>query len=258
LLVYLDAVMILNFLVDYLLILGTNRLTGFPPEYRKAAVSALLGGSYAGACMLPELHFLGNLFWRAVFLVLMAVTAFGWNRSALHRGAVFVLLSMALGGIAAGVGMVDFGAVCLCAVLIWLLCRVGVPGQLANREYIPVELHWKGRSLTLVALKDTGNTLRDPLTGEQVLVCGADVGQALFGIPEQTFSDPAGTLMTGILPGMRLIPYCSVGNEGGLLPALRLKNVKIGRKVCDPLVAFAPNKIGEGEVYQMLTGGMGT
>ena len=255
-LVYLDMVMLLNFLVDFLLILGTNRLTGYPADGIHAAAASLLGGAYAAACMLPGFSFLGNLWWRIVFLGLMAVTAFGWKKGAVRRGAVFLLLSMALGGIAGGVRARDFPAVILCAVLLWLLCRMGFGGQFGSREYIPVELTWQNRKIRLLALHDTGNTLRDPLTGESVLVCGADVGEELFQLPRSAFLDPAGTVAAGVLPGVRLIPYRTVGQPGGMLLAMRLKDVKIGQRKHSPLVAFAPHEIAKGEDYRMLTGGI--
>lgn len=248
--------MALNFLVDFLLILGTNRLSGFPPGYKRAAASAALGSGYAAVCMLPGFHFLGNILWRLVFLALMAMVAFGMERSALNRGAVFVLLSMSLGGIASAADMLDFGALCLCAVLLWLLCRMGFRGQLGKREYVPVELNWQGRTVSLIALKDTGNTLRDPLTGESVLVCGADVGEELLNIPRSSFSAAAATVASGLIPGLRLVPYHAVGQSGGMMLALRLKGVKIGDQISNPLVAFAPQEIAKGEVYRMLAGGM--
>ncbi len=256
-LVYLDLVMLLNFLIDFLLILGTNRLTGHPPGTTKAAAASFLGSVYAAACLVPGFRFLGNLWWRAVFLGLMAALAFGWNMGAVRRGAVFILLSMSLGGIAGGVRARHFPAICLCAVLLWLLCRVGFGGQLGGREYIPVELNWQGQKLRLLALRDTGNTLRDPLTGESVLVCGADVGEELLRLPRHAFKNPAETVASGILPGLRLIPYRAVGQPAGLLLALRLKDVKIGEQSASPLVAFAPQEIAKGEDYRMLTGGIG-
>ena len=41
--VYLDLVMLLNFLVDYLLLLGTNRLSGSPMTPGRCALAAVLG-----------------------------------------------------------------------------------------------------------------------------------------------------------------------------------------------------------------------
>ena len=254
--VYLDGVFLLNGIVDLLLILGTNRLTGFPPDLKRALSGAILGGIYGSLCVIPGLRFLGSALWRIVFLGLISLVSFGMDRTALRRGAIFLLLSMALGGVAAGAGARDFVAVCLCAGLIRILCAVGFGSGQISGPYISVELHWKGSTVKLLALQDTGNILKDPLTGEQVLVCGADVGAELLGLPESSFENPVALLTDGMIPGLRLIPYRSVGQSCGMMAVLRLHNVKIGAAVQDPLVAFAPHRIGDGEGFRMLTGGM--
>ena len=73
--IYLDLVVILNFLVDFLLLLGTNRLSGFPASPLRAAAAAALGAVYSGVCMMPRMRFLGGLLWRIVSLAGMAVIA---------------------------------------------------------------------------------------------------------------------------------------------------------------------------------------
>lgn len=253
--IYLDLVVVLNFLVDFLLILGTNRLAGYPAGYGRSALAAGLGGIYAGACLLRGFAFLGNTLWRLVSLMLMAGIAFGWNRSAVQRGAVFVLLSMALGGVAMGLGDGSFWVLVLSAGALWLLCRICFRGSVGTQEYVPVELSWDGRQLSLIALRDTGNTLRDPLTGEQVLVAGADVGIELLGLTAEQLHHPLELLTSGAVPGLRLIPYQAVGQPGSMLPALRIPHAKIGNTYTDPLVAFAPEVLTNGGVYRMLTGG---
>ena len=92
--VYVDIVVLLNFCVDLLLLLGTNRLCGYPMRMGKAIVAALFGGLYGGICVLPGFYFLGNAVWRAVSLVLMSAIAFGFDFSAARRGIVFFILSM--------------------------------------------------------------------------------------------------------------------------------------------------------------------
>lgn len=253
--VYLDLVMLLNFLVDFLLLLGTNRLAGYLPNWSRAVVAAVLGAAYAGGCMLPGFRFLGNVLWRMVVLALMAGIAFGWNRSALQRGAVFVLLSMALGGMASSLGRGSFLMLILASLGLWLLCRISFRGGMGQREFIPVELNWNDRKVRLIALRDTGNTLRDPLTGEQVLVAGGDVAQELLNLTQEQLRHPVELLASGVLPGLRLIPYHAVGQPGSLLPALRFHNAKLGDTYEDPLVAFAPEALEQGAVYRMLTGG---
>lgn len=249
--VYLDLVVILNFLVDFLLLLGTNRLSGFPLGAKRCALAAVLGGAYSGACMLPGFRFLGSMLWRVVSLGLMAIIAFGCSRSALKRGGVFLLLSMALGGVAMSFGKGNFLTLVLAAAGVWLLCRAAFGETVGGREYVPITLTYGENSASLIALRDSGNTLRDPITGEQVFVIAGEVAQKLTGLSESQLRAPLETLALRPIPGLRLIPYRAVGS-GGMLLGLRFENVKLGSRTQSAVVAFAPEGLGRGEAYQAL------
>ena len=119
-----------------------------------------------------------------------------------------------------------------------------------GRDLIPVELTYGAQTVRLTALRDTGNSLRDPITGKPVLIVGADIAEKLTGLSPAALRDPVRTM--GSLPGLRLIPYRTVGNTGFLL-ALRIPSVKIGNRQGSALVAFSPHILGSG--YQALTGG---
>ena len=253
--IYLDLVMLLNFLVDFFLLLGTNRLSGFPAQPRKCAGAALLGALYSGVCLLPELRFLGNLLWRCIFLGLMGTAAFGWNPAALKRTGIFLLLTMAMGGIAICIGRGDFLSLVLCAVSCLLLSAVSFGGRIGGREYVPLQISLDGKTEKLIALKDTGNTLRDPVTGEPVLVIGAEAACRLTGLTENQLQHPLETLASQPLSGFRLIPYHSIGNSGSFLLARRFSEVTLGGTRKSALVAFAAEGLGKGECYQALTGG---
>lgn len=254
--VYVDLVMLLNFLVDFLLLMGTNSLCGRPPGWKRAALAAALGGVYGGACLLPGFHFLGNTLWRLVSLALISGIAFGFSVSGLRRGIVFVLLSMALGGIALGLGSSGVVSLIAAAAGVFLMCFLGFRNKLGAASYVPVELRYGGKSVQLTALCDTGNTLRDPVTGKPVLVVGAQIAQQLLGLTPQQLQSPAAAVTEAPLPGLRLIPYRAVGQPGGLLLALRLPQVRIGTWKGSSLVAFAPDGLSADGEYQALTGGM--
>lgn len=245
---YLDVLMVLNFLVDLLLLLAANRLSGYPSGLKRAVLAAALGGVYGGACMLPGFRFLGGTLWRIVSLALMAGIAFGFCREAVRRGVLFVLLSMSLGGVAVGLESGSFASLLLAALGVCLMCMFGLRGKLGT-EYVPVQIG----DLRLTALRDTGNTLTDPLTGQQILVVSANVGQRLLGLSVSELSDPVKAI--GRVPGVRLVPFQAVGCSGGVLPVKRFENVKIGSWSGSCLVAFAPNELGQGKPYEALTGG---
>lgn len=253
--IYLDLVMLLNFLVDFLLLLGTNRLSGFPAGGWRCALAALLGAVYSGSCLLPGMAFLGNLLWRIVSLGLMGTIAFGWNPGSLKRTGVFLLLTMAMGGVALCLGRGDFVSLVLCALLCLLLSAVSFGGQVGGREYVPLQISLEGRTVNLIALKDTGNTLRDPITGEPVLVISGEIASRLTGLTEEQLRHPLETMAAQPLAGLRLIPYHSIGNGGSFLLAKRFPEVSIAGVRKGALVAFAAEGLGKGEVYQALTGG---
>lgn len=250
--VYLDIVILLNFLVDWLLLMGANRLCGHSLSPGKAALGAVVGGLYGGACLLPGFSFLGNALWRTVILCLMAGIAYGFRRSTLRRGVLFLLLSMALGGVALSLNG-GFLSLAGAAGGLCLLCILGFHGRDHGQSYVPVELTYGGQHLRLTALRDTGNTLCDPVTGSPVLVVDGQTAQKLTGLTKEQLSRPTQTI--GSIPGLRLVPYRAVGTENGLLLALRLKNVKIGSWQGSFLVAFAPEPLSVSGEYQALTGG---
>lgn len=254
--VYLDMVILLNFLVDYLLLLGTNRLSGYPPGWGKAALGALLGSLYAGACLLPGFAFLGNFFWRMLLMLLVGFISFGFSVSGLRRTFVFLLLSMALGGIALAMGKGDIFSLLTAASVLAAVCAFGFRAKVGSVNYVPVELQYGKTHIRLTALCDTGNSLRDPITGRPVLVVCDEIAGRLTGLTKQQLSAPLETISCGAYPGLRLIPYSSVGQPGGLMLAMRIPQVKIGKWQGSSLVAFAPEKLSREGAYQALTGGM--
>ena len=86
-------------------------------------------------------------------------------------------------------------------------------------------------------------------------MAGADVAEELLGLTAEQLQHPVETLAKGQVPGARLVPYCAVGQTAGMLLAVRFPGAEVGSRTGDPLVAFAPQVLGRGEGYQMLTGG---
>lgn len=255
LIVYLDLVMLLNFLVDALLLAGTRRIMGMRPCWSRILPAAAVGAVYAGVCLLPRFRFLGNLLWRSVFLGIMGAMCFGLSRSALRQSLLFVLLCMALGGAAICAGTQGLPGLITGALILFGLCAVGFRTAPASRRYARVVLRHGGKETSLVALVDTGNTLCDPVTGEGVLVADAQAAYRILGISKQQLRMPVETLASGIYPGLRLIPYRSVGQDGGMLLAIRMEDVTIDKWRGSRLVAFSPNGLDAEGTYQALTGG---
>jgi stage II sporulation protein GA (sporulation sigma-E factor processing peptidase) len=141
----------------------------------------------------------------------------------------------------------------LSALGVWILSRIGFGGSVGGKEYVPVIVREGNRTVSVIALKDTGNSLRDPITGEQVLLLDPEAALRLLDLTREQLRHPMETMMT--TPGLRLIPYSSVGQPGGMLIAKRFDHVKVGDRQGSAIVGFAPERIGVGQVYQALAGG---
>ena len=280
--VYIDRVFVLNLLVDYLLLLAAARLAGAPLRRLRFALCACLGGGYAVAVLLPGLSVLGAWWCRAAVGLGMALLAFRRERSCLRLTALFFLLSGALAGLilAAGLALgtsrqlpgrlwqarIDWklllGGTALLSAVLELLFHQGARHGGGERMTVTVALN--GRTKEICALHDTGNTLRNPMDGQGVLVM--ERGALLSPLPpwERTL------LREGLAPEetmarlyqgetrlhFTLLPYRAVGTASGLLLAVRSDYIAFGRRRYPrALIALSPGPVSDGGGYCALWGG---
>lgn len=271
--VYLDQVFALNFCVNYLLLRGTARLGASAARRWRLALAAGIGALYAVAVYLPGCAFLRLLPVKLVCAAAMLLVSFGAKKSTLRLGAVFAALSLALCGAVYAVELVkrgrvhihgealfypvSFAGVVLTAGAVYAACRLLLPRLThAAGSVVPVTLELDGRRVHLSALRDTGNTLCDPVTGESILVAEWKSAAALLALnlTAVDFASPAALALRLKRYRPRLIPYRAVGTASGMLLALPCvihmeKTTKTG------LVAFSPSPLSDGGGYEALTGG---
>ena len=267
--VYIDALFLLNLIVNYLLLLAAAKLAGEPLRRLRLAAGAALGGLYAAAIFFPGMGFLTHPLCKLGAAVLMLLTGFGGSRRLLRVTLVFFGLSCAFGGGIFAIGLLGgrgltlrngvlysvmdlrilllSAAVCY-AVLTLVFRRTARHGR---REVLPAVLTLEGRRVAVNALVDTGNTLTDPVTGRPVMVAEGSLLSPL--------RDPVGTLERLSRGGrgrrFRLLPYQAVGVECGMLLALRLDDARVGAEDYGGiLVALSPNPVSDGGGYSALIG----
>ena len=127
-----------------------------------------------------------------------------------------------------------------------------------------VTVSLQGRRQRLRALHDTGNTLRDPVSGQPVLVLEqTSLGGLLPPEVERivTRRAPPEERMaqlhaTDLGRRFSLLPFCSIGAPEGLLLAVCSDSVQIGGTTYPrTLVALSPGPVSDGGGYQALWGG---
>lgn len=278
--VYVDEVFVLNFLLNWLLLKASVKMTGAAAHRLRLVLAAALGGVYAVVVLLPGMEGTSGLAGRVLSFVLLCGCAFGFHARAIKPSAWFFTVCCAFCGLVLTVNAllgrqmvvlggaafyaVSFRMLVLLAGLVYGVCTVLFPrlGLHSGGELTRLTLTAGTRSVTLNALRDTGNTLKDPLTGEDVVVADWQIAARL--LPECAMDARLAQSPTQAVQRLRLLhpelkprllPYRAVGTRQGLLAAVRLQCSRSDGQKRSKIVAFSPTAVSDGGLYQALTGG---
>lgn len=258
--VYVDVLLVLNYVINTLLILCTAKLTGRKPKRRRIVAAALFGSASALTIFLPFFGFAGGILTKlalAAAIVRIAFPRAGWRSYAKELFAFFAV-SFFFSGVMLAVwmtfspdGMLYYNGVVYFDISPFTLVVTTIAAygalSLANRfarggrvkaAVYRAEIAYRGKTAAVRGLVDTGNSLYEPFSDIPVMVCRVDdVGSLLppgaaDGIRRGEHLGPA--FAEYGLP-VRLIPYGSVGG-GGMIPAFRPERVTL---------------TGEGGTYQV-------
>ena len=252
---YIDIFFLENFMMDHILLLLVRRILKSPATLGRIALGALAGSALMCvviACPLP-CPFIKFFLFHGVVSVAMLRAGLGipWGRKMLYAFFLLYAAGFLTGGIMGWlaqygewleVGSLFFalaaGSYYLASGVLWLVSL----GLQRGRGRCRADLFWRDRKVTLTALVDTGNSLKDPFTGEPVSILEREAAEELFQgrLPEE----------------LRYIPYRSVGRKDGVLPAVRLERLCIyergPRWIQGPLVGISEDAVSSDGTYRML------
>lgn len=271
--VYLDVLFVLNFAMDYCILRCASALSGRPAAVWRLSLAAGFGALYAGGCVVfPPLSVLPV---RIASGAVMAGTAFSIRhmRLLVRQTLLVLLVAFVFGGVAvaleqlSGTPLMQNGVLVVqvsrrvlaaSALLAYgLSCFVFRNQAKDNRPCgESVCICCEKQQAQVFLLVDSGNTLRDPMTGKPVLLLTRDAAMRI--LPEQQRfiaqslkQDNAAELVQQAqqhgVRGWRLLAFHSVGG-GGLLPCFRPRAVvRADGSAYDCMVAVSVADIGSGE-----------
>ena len=194
-----EALFALNAAIDTGLLACSARLCGQKLFWRRLIAAGCLGGVYAVAAVLPELGFLRSGLVKLCAAVGMCLLSFGAGRYLARLTAAFCAMGCVFAGAVTaftqltgtglmrvpGDGYYPVSALALCAIgaLCVAVCRLffSACAQHSARSFEQLTLRLEEREITLRALVDTGNALKDPITNEPVFVLDWQAAAARCG-----------------------------------------------------------------------------
>lgn len=275
--VYLDVLILENLLMNYLILALTARLLGRPCKARRLILGAGVGAGYAVLFLFwPLLQENGAavMLCKAFLSFGMVELSFGprlgkgigktlacfYGVSFLFAGIAFgvILLGVPIGSIQGGSFTLHWNAPFNYLVLVagcgWIFVRV-LQEEVRERRRLTrclVELYieWNGQNTQLPALIDTGNELRDPVSGLPVVLVEAKALEGLLpnglqgraswdAVVEEALEGPVWSRQ------FRLVPYQSLGCPHGLLLGFRPDCVSVGRQNQEKDICGAQSQVAD-------------
>lgn len=251
--VYIDVLFLVNFMMDTLLLVFVGKVLKCSQSRARLVAAAALGALLT--CVLIVIPFLPSfvkiiLLYTAVNSMMIAV-AFQIRSWRLFFKA-FVLLyifAFLMGGILQWfypylkTGSVFFSAVIVSSFMIKGIWKFIAGFFFKQQKTYQVILFANGEEIVLHAFVDTGNTLKDPLSGQPVHV----LDQAAIREKMENWEQE----------GFRYIPFRTVSGEG-IMPAIRIEKMCIQTQsdemiwVEHPIIGISKECIFTQEDYQML------
>ena len=266
--VYADLLFLINFSMDFLCLFLVARLLAAPFSFLRGGLAAAVGGAYAVALLFVDLGILGWVMdLLTCFLICtIAYAARGQGlRGLLLYTAAFFLVSMLLGGIMTSLfNLMNRAAPPLDEFTesydlpVWLFAAVTILAATATRiggrflrrraqvQEAQIEIRMAEQSVTVQGFCDSGNLLRDAVSGKSVIVLDLTVARHLMPelhrLSDLSRSDALPSLPSHLAARARLIPT-QTANAESLMPAFRPDSIVIytekQRRSVEALIGFA-------------------
>lgn len=252
--VYVDVLLVINYIVNILLIQCTAKLTGQAPKRRRIVAAAFFGSVSALTIFLPYGGRMIELLVRLGLAGIIVRIAFPFYsiRTVAKQIFVFFAVSFFFSGVMLALwmsvapnGMVYYNgivyfdisslalivATAIAYLLLSLLNRFARAGRIHTAVYT-AEITYAGKTASVRALVDTGNSLYEPFSDIPVMVCRLDKISDLLPKGLAKEMETKGYLHTNFdaysFP-VRLIPYRNVSGDS-MIPAFRPDSLTITKE----------------------------
>lgn len=253
--VYLDILIFLNAIIDYCLLCLSSLIIGQKIKSIRLIVAALVASLFSLVIFLPNLNPITEIFIALSSALVTTIIAFIRKNLKLFIKFYFSFLSVSIsfnglitaiwflakpGGMILKNSVLYFNISAL-EMIFWtiisyiiikaVLCIIRRSSPMATRCKLTLSNYDK--TLELVAMVDTGNSLKDIYTGKQVIIVGKDTAKDLFGD-------------ISLIPPI-LLPYSTVDGVS-MMSAFCCKRTKINNHEIGPsLIAVSDRNIEESD-----------
>lgn len=251
--IYLDVVIVENLIMDTIIIYATAIVLKVKIRHLRIIISSLIGAIYSVLSYISDLEIYNNLFLKIFLSIVMVYIAFSPQniKTLMKQILIFYLTSFLFGGVAFALiyvikpqeilmknglflGMyplktVFLGAIVATAILITAF-KV-VKSNITKKDMMcNVSIELNNKTVNIKTMIDTGNMLKEPISGLPVIVVE---NTALYELIPKEILDNLDDILGGdfqkipdnikstYIAKLKWIPYSSLGKQNGMLVGIK-------------------------------------
>lgn len=290
--IYLDVVLIENLCMNYIILFATGYLLKIKMNHIRLILSAILGGIYSILAYMEILEIYSNLILKIILSIVMVYIAYhAQNIKQLTKELIFFyLISFVFGGCAFAllyfikpqeilikngtyVGTYPIKIAILGGIVGFFITTIAfkfVKKRLSQKDiYCNITIYFEKEKINTIALLDTGNMLKDPITSMPVIVVEKEILKNILpeiilnnlnkiiggDVPKEIYEDENLEYITKF----RVIPFSSIGKANGMLLGFKANKVEIKDEenietINNVIVGIYENKLNNKNQYSALIG----
>lgn len=246
--------------MNYIILFATLIIIKSNIKYQqiKLIISSIIGSIYAVIVYLNILSIYSNILAKIILSIVMVYVAFEPKniKQLFKQLLIFYLVSFIFGGCTFAliyfikpenikinngvfVGTYPMKVALIAGVVAFLITQIAFKinkNKLSSKNIIfSIKIYLDSKELKVKALVDSGNMLKDPISGMPVIIVEKNV---LYKIIPKEILDNIENMIGGdenkeqlntqkYLKKIRMVPFMSIGKENGMLIGIRIDKIKI-------------------------------
>ena len=292
--VYLDIVFLENIIIDFIILVATGLISKSKINKLRLFLSSVLGGMYVIFSYITEMKIYSNIFLKITLSITMIYLAFlpAKIKTMLKQLIIFYLTSFTFGGVALAllyfikpedifvkngvlVGAYPLKIAILAGIVGFFVINLSfkiVKNKInRNNMFCNINIFLKEKTTTVRAIIDTGNLLKEPISGLPVIVVEKEKLEKL--IPKEILNNVENILGGDIseniekedkqnyISRFRVIPFSSLGKQNGMLLGFKADKLIINmedddeiKEIDEAVVGIYNKKLTKNGKYSALIG----
>ena len=257
--IYIDIIIVENLIMNYIILYATGLISKSKKSYLRMFMASLIGAIYATLEYVLKVNIYSNIILKTILSIIIVYVAFyPQNAKKMCKQIVlFYVTTFTFGGIATYLiyvlkpqniiiknGMyvgtyvlkvIFIGAIVGTIILVTAFKMA--KNKLTKKDMIcKVRIKLNGKEETVEAMVDTGNMLKEPITGTPVVVVERT---SLYELLPKEILNNTESILGGdfekipeeikneYVPKLKLIPFASLGKQNGMLVGIKPEKIEV-------------------------------